>query len=228
MEYNVFVQWHENTSNFKRFAGGLVQINKDTLKTVEAANQRLVEHLWRTHDKYLIGVGGLYDVNAEEYVVANAAHAEPLLVDFGDGTIYVAAAEETLPMTASPQFAQAATLRRYLIGLFEASPIDCSTLPKFDTTPRADGKPNIIVEFTIPVESTGALAPMFASITLEVRARYEEEEKRTYAQLVYSYKHSAGGGNGYSVSLIVAENQVFTRDKYIEHLRAEVSRGVQR
>jgi len=93
-QFNVFIQWHENTSNYKRFDGGLTTITKDNLKTVEYANQRLVEHLWRAHDKYIIKEGGLFDVNTEEYVVENASHAKPLSVDFGDGTIYVAEVAE--------------------------------------------------------------------------------------------------------------------------------------
>lgn len=87
--YNVFIRWNENTSNYRRFDGGVTTINKDTLKTVEDANHRLVEYLWRAYDKYTIKDGGLFDTNSGEFVFTDADSTEPASVDFGDGTIYV-------------------------------------------------------------------------------------------------------------------------------------------
>jgi len=37
-QYSVFIQWHENTNNYRRFDGGLEVIGTP-LKTVESANR---------------------------------------------------------------------------------------------------------------------------------------------------------------------------------------------
>lgn len=96
--YNVFIQWHENTSNYRRFDGGL-EIIGTPLKTVESANRAAADYLFvgdntyfwypfETHNSNTAdGLQlGIDDTNA----VIDFNSTEPASVDFGDGTIYVA------------------------------------------------------------------------------------------------------------------------------------------
>ena len=87
-QYNVFIQWHENTNNYKRFDGGLEQIN-GTFVNLKWANFGLQNALYDKFDKYTYVNGGLLDTNSNEIVVLDNSN-EPVNVDFGDGTIYVA------------------------------------------------------------------------------------------------------------------------------------------
>ena len=86
--YNVFIQWNENTSNYRRFDGGLEQVN-GTFANLKWANFGLQNALYDKLDKYTYVTGGLLDTNSNEVVVLDNS-TEPASVDFGDGTIYVA------------------------------------------------------------------------------------------------------------------------------------------
>ena len=90
--YNVFIQWHENTSNYKKFDGGLEQ-TISTYTNVKWANFALQNTLYERLDKYTYIDGGLLDTNSNEVVVSDDS-TEPASVDFGDGTIYVAEVEK--------------------------------------------------------------------------------------------------------------------------------------
>lgn len=61
--------------------------------------------------------------------------------------------------------------------------------------------------FNIDVASTGALAPMFNRITLSIGTHYFEEFGITKLALRYSYEHSEGGSNGYSVEYLTSTGQ---------------------
>ena len=50
-QYNVFIQWHENTSNYRRFDGG-VEVIGTPLKTVESANKATAEYLFNEDNSY--------------------------------------------------------------------------------------------------------------------------------------------------------------------------------
>lgn len=92
--YSVFIQWHENTSNYRRFDGGLEVVSKRPSFMVEAANERTAEWLYYYSDDYTHTSGDdgeplLYNNNRHE--IAVKLHIpEPASYDFGDGTIYVA------------------------------------------------------------------------------------------------------------------------------------------
>ena len=92
--YSVFIQWNENTSNYRRFDGGLEVVNcDDAAKTITQANAILRTWLYGKYDKYTYtDEGHLFDNNSQENVVIGADFnsTEPANVDFGDGTIYVA------------------------------------------------------------------------------------------------------------------------------------------
>lgn len=87
-QYSVFIQWHENTNNYRRFDRGLEQIN-GTFVNLKWANFGLQNALYDKFDKYTYVNGGLYDTNIAEVVVSDNS-TEPASYDFGDGTIYVA------------------------------------------------------------------------------------------------------------------------------------------
>lgn len=91
-QYNVFIQWNENTNNYKRFDGGLeVPAGiKEHFVTVHEANKNLQYCLIaeRFHD-YNIDSDGVTDIKTGAVVVSSDS-TEPASYDFGDGTIYVA------------------------------------------------------------------------------------------------------------------------------------------
>ena len=95
--YSVFIQWNENTSNYKRFDGGLEVLHAYTsIEFLSAANAILRLWLEERYDKYTYtNEGHLYDNNTQEIVVLghDFNSTEPASVDFGDGTIYVAEVE---------------------------------------------------------------------------------------------------------------------------------------
>ena len=97
--YNVFIQWHENTSNYRRFDGGLEQIG-EPLETAKEANRAAADYLFDGDNIYFwypfnfcgdnSGLQlGIHDTT----VVIDFNSTEPASVDFGDGTIYVAEVE---------------------------------------------------------------------------------------------------------------------------------------
>jgi hypothetical protein len=93
-KYNVFIQWHENTSNYKRFDGGL-RMYKRKYKTIESANRALADYLFAGDNKYFWypwegEEKGLQLGTDDTNVVIEFNSTEPASVDFGDGTIYVA------------------------------------------------------------------------------------------------------------------------------------------
>ena len=96
--YKVFIQWHENTGNYRRFDGGLEAVGK-RIKTVKAANIESAEYLFVGDNNYFYYP--FNETEQEKYkglqlgiddttVVIDFNSAEPANVDFGDGTIYVA------------------------------------------------------------------------------------------------------------------------------------------
>lgn len=97
--YNVFIQWKENTSNYRRFDGGLEQIG-EPLETVESANRAAADWLfdcmdnnyyWYPFDMHNDNISdGLQLGEDDTSVVIDFNSTEPASVDFGDGTIYVA------------------------------------------------------------------------------------------------------------------------------------------
>lgn len=97
-QYNVFIQWHDNTNNYRRFDGGLEVIGTP-LKTVESANRAAAEYLFNGDNSYFWYPFAVPDCNpadglqlgtADTNVVIDFSSTEPASVDFGDGTIYVA------------------------------------------------------------------------------------------------------------------------------------------
>ena len=95
--YNVFIQWNENTSNYRRFDGGLEQIG-EPLETVESANRAAADWLFSDVDNdyfwypfnFCGDNSGLQLGIHDTTVVIDFNSTEPASVDFGDGTIYVA------------------------------------------------------------------------------------------------------------------------------------------
>ena len=92
--YSVFIQWNENTSNYRRFDGGLEVVSTyNPIEFLSSGNAVLRLWLDSHYDKYTYtNEGHLYDNNAKEVVVLghDFNSTEPASVDFGDGTIYVA------------------------------------------------------------------------------------------------------------------------------------------
>ena len=101
-QYNVFIQWNENTSNYKRFDGGLEQIGEPH-PTVGFANRAAAERLFWDGDfnpfyyYYPYALKDIHDRGTglqlgkdDTNVVIDFNSTEPASVDFGDGTIYVA------------------------------------------------------------------------------------------------------------------------------------------
>ncbi len=99
-QYNVFIQWNENTSNYKRFDGGLEQTGT-SFDMVEKANRAAADWLHRDMDNdyfyhpFIAKVGdgkgrGLQLGKDDKAMVIDFNSTEPASVDFGDGTIYVA------------------------------------------------------------------------------------------------------------------------------------------
>jgi len=101
--YNVFIQWHENTNNYKRFDGGLEQVGTPHA-TVEDANRAAAERLfsdidndyyWYPFDMYNDDIpDGLQLGEDDTNIVIDFNSNELASVDFGDGTIYVAEVAE--------------------------------------------------------------------------------------------------------------------------------------
>ena len=97
--YNVFIQWKENTSNYKRFDGGLEQIGTPHA-TVKEANIAAAEWLfsgadnnyyWYPFDMHNDNISdGLQFGEDDRTIVIDFKSNELASVDFGDGTIYVA------------------------------------------------------------------------------------------------------------------------------------------
>lgn len=57
--------------------------------------------------------------------------------------------------------------------------------------------------FRINPKMCGPIAAMFATIDLEIWVGMHEDSSRLYFRLAYSYTHSNGGSNGYSVNFDV-------------------------
>lgn len=97
--YSVFIQWNENTSNYRRFDGGLEQIG-EPLETVGSANRAAADWLFNCMDMnyywypfngtHSAGFKGLQFGLNDTTVVIDFNSTEPASVDFGDGVIYVA------------------------------------------------------------------------------------------------------------------------------------------
>ena len=92
--YNVFIQWNENTSNYKKFKRGLRKY-KRKYETVELANRAVADYLFSGDNFYYWypwagGKKGLQLGCDDTTVVIDFNSTEPASVDFGDGTIYVA------------------------------------------------------------------------------------------------------------------------------------------
>ena len=87
--YSVFIQWHKNTSNYRRFDGGLEQVNRHPILTVEAANTIAGEYLYEYNDNFTWNEDVLFNINRQESVI-DVNLPIPMSYDFGDGTIYVA------------------------------------------------------------------------------------------------------------------------------------------
>lgn len=88
--YNVFIQWKENTSNYKRFDGGLEVANKNPSHSILAANESAASWLYDGFNDYTFTGGGvLFNHNRQESAIEVCSN-EPASYDFGDGTIYVA------------------------------------------------------------------------------------------------------------------------------------------
>ena len=96
--YNVFIQWNENTSNYRRFDGGLEAVGEPH-ETVELANRTVAERLFADMKSnyywypWAGGETGLQLGCGDTTVVIDFNSTEPASVDFGDGTIYVAEVE---------------------------------------------------------------------------------------------------------------------------------------
>lgn len=97
-QYNVFIQWNENTSNYRRFDGGLEQIGTSHA-TVKEANTAAAEWLFSGDNDYYWYPFDMYDDKIPDglqlgeddtNIVIDFDSTEPASVDFGDGTIYVA------------------------------------------------------------------------------------------------------------------------------------------
>ena len=87
-QYNVFIQWNENTTNYRRFDGGLEQMNKREF-TREYADECVREYLVQNFDRMN------YDdstniVNSNSGEIEIYRNDKLVSCDFGDGTIYVA------------------------------------------------------------------------------------------------------------------------------------------
>ena len=98
--YNVFIQWNENTSNYRRFDGGLEQVG-EPFETVKEANRAAADYLFSGDNDYywypFNSCGdneGLQLGTNDTTVVIDFNSTEPASVDFGDGTIYVAEVEK--------------------------------------------------------------------------------------------------------------------------------------
>lgn len=89
-QYNVFIQWNENTNNYRRFDRGVMAVNKYPLLTVEAANTRAAEYLYEYNDNFSYNKDILVADNRGGEVAIDLNKYEPASYDFGDGTIYVA------------------------------------------------------------------------------------------------------------------------------------------
>ncbi len=97
--YNVFIQWNENTSNYRRFDGGLEQIG-EPLETVGSANRAAADYVFEGNNNYFYypyelknkddkGTGLQLGID-DTTIVIDFNSTEPASVDFGDGVIYVA------------------------------------------------------------------------------------------------------------------------------------------
>lgn len=96
--YNVFIQWHENTSNYRRFDGGL-EVVGTPCNMVESANRAAADYLFDGNNNYFWYPFDMHNENKadglqlgddDSAVVIDFNSTEPASVDFGDGTIYVA------------------------------------------------------------------------------------------------------------------------------------------
>lgn len=89
-QYNVFVQWHENTNNYKRFDGGVQMVSRRNYGGVKYANQFAADWLYNYNDNFSYDLPYLYADNRGGEIAINLNSPEPASYDFGDGTIYVA------------------------------------------------------------------------------------------------------------------------------------------
>jgi len=98
--FNVFIQWHENSSRHGEFDGGLERVGTPHA-TVKDANRAAAGYLFCdmsssyfwfpfTHTGMGFRHTGLQLGVTDETIVIDFNSNEPASVDFGDGTIYVA------------------------------------------------------------------------------------------------------------------------------------------
>jgi len=99
--YNVFIQWHENSSRHGEFDGGLERVGTPHA-TVKDANRAAAKWLFDDVDNnyywypfnFCGDNEGLQLGIHDETIVIDFNSNEPANVDFGDGTIYVAEVAE--------------------------------------------------------------------------------------------------------------------------------------
>ena len=99
--YSVFIQWNENTSNYRRFDGGLEVVGTG-IGAAAGANRDAALWLFRERGQFfwfpweaqtINYANGLQLGVDDTNVVIDFNSTEPASVDFGDGTIYVAEVE---------------------------------------------------------------------------------------------------------------------------------------
>lgn len=92
--YDVFIQWHENTSNYRRFDGGLEVVNSRPIKTLIQSNTFAANWLYGYNDNYSFGSPDILTAdNRGGEIAINTNSPGPASYDFGDGAIYVAEVE---------------------------------------------------------------------------------------------------------------------------------------
>ncbi len=92
---SIFIQWNENTSNYRRFDGGLEVVGSRHYDGIElmAANAWAAKWLMdKSGDYVYISECTLFNHNRQEVAIEVDSN-EPASYDFGDGTIYVAEVE---------------------------------------------------------------------------------------------------------------------------------------